>query len=221
MTPGDTRREVGLVARQALQLGSPRPHHKAWPILGSGENKPSEDWACAFRQGYTAGPTVVFLLPPSLPQGAPNPCCAPAPATVWRVQNSSTRPQPLLSRGATRSRRRATHRVWLGPGSPPPGQPVLLQAPPPPRASPALGRWHSALRRGADTSAPAGTRPPGRLATWPPRRLSGPWPVQGPSLVPGDAAPTPSLSPTQRHGCSSCSRPGWRRDPEGYHPSLT
>lgn len=161
---------MGLVARQALQLGSPRPHHKAWPILGSGENKPSEDWACAFRQGYTAGPTVVFLLPPSLPQGAPNPCCAPAPATVWRVQNSSARPQPLLSRGATRSRRRATQRVWLGPGSPPPGQPVLPQAPPPPRASPALGRWHSALRRGADTSAPAGTRPPGRLATWPPRR---------------------------------------------------
>lgn len=161
---------MGLVARQALQLGSPRPHHKAWPILGSEENKPSEDWACAFRQGYTAGPTVVFLLPPSLPQGAPKPCCAPAPATVWRVQNSSARPQPLLSRGATSSRRRATQRVWLGPGSPPPGQLVLLQAPPPPRASPALGRWHSALRRGADTSAPAGTRPPGRLATWPPRR---------------------------------------------------
>ena len=181
--PDDTCRHEersGSGGTQALQPGSPRQHRKAWPVLSVGEKEtaprlgPRLLGALPLVWGYPAGRTFVPFLPQSLPQGAPRHAAhqlqeprflpggygeagIPAPA------RGPSRPAPNSAEGLATTRYSATGTALPPAGAPPVG------------ASSALGHWHAALGRRADTSAPAGPRPHVPGASSPGRPGRGLW----------------------------------------------
>lgn len=104
MTPGDTKREVGRVAREALKQGSPHPHSKAWPAQSVVEKQITRRLGLRLRGAwpwvweYSAAPHFC-ALPPALPtEGAPavlrTSPGSPAPKRVGRGLDSRARPEP-------------------------------------------------------------------------------------------------------------------------------
>lgn len=219
MTPGDTRREVGLVASKGLKPRCPCPHRKAWPVTGDGQKQTPQRlglrlrgiWPCVWGnpRAATFGGSPPALPDAFSPPGAPTvPRTGPGnpvPPTVRRNPASCAGPKaPHLPRPpcfsgliSTEGLARIGDAVTV-PARTPAGGPATPRQPcPRPLGHGAWPRGQTRQRRPFPAPRRPGALPPGRgHSPAPPAPAPRPLTFPGGQLGPRGCRSPPSVSAT-------------------------